>query len=67
MRKILIIILAGFILLNSFGNATAQEEECDEADKDCITCRDNSFYFVLIAGFVVFTIFFYLRNKGEIE
>ena len=68
MRKILIIILAGLILLNAFGNAAAQEdEECDEDDcDDCDTCRTNNFYIVVIAGLVVFIIFFYLRNREKI-
>ena len=66
MRKLLIIMLAGLILLNAFGNAAAQEEECDDQGIDCVTCRDNSFYYVLIVGLIIFTIFFYWRNKESI-
>lgn len=68
MQKLFVIILAGLILLSAFGNATAQEdEECDEEDcEDCDNCRDNSFYYVIIAGLVVFIIFFYLRNREKI-
>lgn len=78
MRKLIIIMLAGFILLNAFGNAAAQEEElpldkqpkedeCDEDDcGDCTACRDNSFYYVLIVGLIIFTVLFYLRNKDDI-
>ena len=66
MRKILIIMLAGLILLSAFGNAAAQEEECDDQGVDCITCRNNSFYYVLIVGLIIFTVLFYLRNKEKI-
>ncbi len=77
MRKILVIMLAGFILLNAFGNASAQEElpvdeqpqedECDEDGcGDCTACRDNSFYYILIVGLIIFAVLFYLRNKEKI-
>ena len=70
MRKTLVIMLAGFILLNAFGNAAAQDEhpqeECDDQGIDCITCRDNSFYYVLIVGLIIFAVLFYLRNKEKI-
>ena len=71
MKKLLIIILAGLILLNAFGNVAAQEDdECDDDscddDGDCITCRDNSFYYVLMIGLIIFAVFFYLRNKEKI-
>ena len=77
MQKLLVIMLAGLILLNAFGNAAAQEElpvvkqpqedECDDQGIDCVTCRDNSFYYVLIVGLIIFAVFFYLRNKENIE
>ena len=73
MKKILIILLAGFILLSAFGNAAAQEDEdcdddnctddCSDCD-DCETCRTNNFYYILIAGVVIFSVFFYLRNRA---
>ena len=68
MRKLLIIMLTGFILLSAFGNVAAQEdEECDEEDCDnCDTCRTNNFYYVLIVAMIIFSVFFYLRNKGKI-
>ena len=68
MKKLFVIILAGLILLNAFGNATAQEdEECDEDDcDDCDSCQNNNFYYVLIVAMIIFSVFFYLRNKGKI-
>ena len=44
-----------------------QEDECDDQGIDCITCRDNSFYYVLIVGLIIFAVFFYLRNKEHIK
>ena len=66
MRKLLTIMLAGFILLNAFGNATAQEDECTEDNCDDCVCRNNSFYYILIIGLIIFAVFFYLRNKDNI-
>ena len=59
-------MLAGFILLSAFGNAAAQEDECDDQGIDCVTCRDNSFYYVLMIGMIIFAVFFYWRNKESI-
>lgn len=68
-------MLTGFILLNAFGNAAAQEElpvdehpqeeDCDEGE-ECLTCENNSFYYVLIIGLIIFAVFFYSRNKEKI-
>ena len=76
-RIILAMFLVAMLLLPIARNAAAQEElpvgeqpqgeECDDQGIDCVTCRDNSFYYVLIAGLIIFTILFYLRNKEKIR
>ncbi len=65
MKRIIAIVLVSLLLLGSLGTAAAQEgESCDE---DCVTCRNNNFYYVIIVGLVIFTVFFYLRNRDKIE
>ena len=67
MRKLLVILLAGMILFSAFGNVAAQEEDCDDEGIDCVTCRNNNFYYVLVIALIIFTVFFYLRNREKID
>jgi len=66
MKRLLALLVIGMLLLNMMGNATAQDEH-EECDQDCVSCRDTNFYYVLIAGLVIFVVLFYIRNRNKIE